>query len=119
MWQALEQALARFRELEQQLADPSVIADRTRYAQTAKQHGRLAKLLKPYVEYQQLSEAVAQAEALVAAETDPEMRGYAEEELAALRPRREALHARLEEQLLVDPGEDFDSLILEIRAGTG
>jgi peptide chain release factor 1 len=119
MWQALEQSLARFRELEQQLADSAVIADRTRYTQTAKEHGRLAKLLKPYLEYQQLSEAVGQAEALLAAETDPEMRGYAEEELASLRPRLQALHTRLEDQLLLDPGEDFDSLIVEIRAGTG
>jgi peptide chain release factor 1 len=119
MWQALEQSLSRYRELEQQLADPAVIADRTRYAQAAKEHGRLARLVKPYLEYQQVSEAVGQAEALLAAETDPEMRSYAEEELAALRARREALHARLEDQLLVDPGEDFDSIIVEIRAGTG
>jgi peptide chain release factor 1 len=119
MWQALDQSLSRYRELEQQLADPAVIADRTRYAQGAKEHGRLARLVKPYLEYQQVSEAVGQAEALLAAETDPEMRSYAEEELAGLRARREALHARLEDQLLIEPGEDFDSIIVEIRAGTG
>jgi peptide chain release factor 1 len=119
MWQALDQSLSRYRELEQQLADPAVISDRTRYAQAAKEHGRLAKLVKPYLEFQQLNEAVAQAEGLLAAESDPDMRSYAEEELTGLRARREALHARLEEQLLVEPGEDFDSLIVEIRAGTG
>jgi peptide chain release factor 1 len=119
MWQALEQSLSRYRDLEQQLADPAVIADRARYAQTAKEHGRLAKLVKPYLDYQQLSTAVAQAEALLAAETDPDMRALAEEELATLRPRLEALHTRLEDQLLVDPSEDFTSLIVEIRAGTG
>jgi peptide chain release factor 1 len=119
MWQALDQSLSRYRELEEQLADPAVIADRARYAQAAKEHGRLAKLIKPYLEYQQVNEAVKQAEGLLAAETDPEMRSYAEEELAALRARQQALRARLEDQLLVDPGEDFDSLILEIRAGTG
>ena len=47
------------------------------------------------------------------------MRAYAAEEVAGLRQRQEALHTRLEDLLLVDPAEDFDSVIMEIRAGTG
>jgi peptide chain release factor 1 len=43
----------------------------------------------------------------------------AEEELASLRPKRDALYARIEDQLLVDPNEDFSKLIVEIRAGEG
>src|SRR5207237_2946414 len=53
------------------------------------------------------------------AEADPAMRSYAEEELQALRRRQDALRGRLEDLLLVDPGEDFTSVIMEIRAGTG
>jgi peptide chain release factor 1 len=116
---AFEQSLTRYRDLEQQLADPAVIADRARYTQAAKEHGALARRVKPYVEFLKVSEDVEQAEALAAAETDAEMRRYAEEELTALRTRQKALQDRLEELLLVDPGEDFDSVILEIRAGTG
>src|SRR5207253_6420733 len=56
---------------------------------------------------------------LAAAETDPEMRSYAEEELAGLRKQQQELQGRLEDFLLVDPGEDFGSVIVEIRAGTG
>jgi peptide chain release factor 1 len=119
MWQAFEQSVSRYRELEQLLGDPAVIADRGRYAQAAKEHGRLAKLVKPYLEYQQVGDAVRQAEEVLAAEADPDMRRYAEEELRALRARRQALQERLEEQLLVEPGEDFDSVIVEVRAGTG
>ena len=51
--------------------------------------------------------------------TTPTSRPMAEEELASLRPKRDALHAKIEDQLLVDPGEDFDKLIVEIRGGTG
>jgi peptide chain release factor 1 len=47
------------------------------------------------------------------------MRAYAEEELAALRARQTDLRARLEDFLLVEPGQDFGSIIVEIRAGTG
>src|SRR5207245_2551155 len=83
------------------------------------EHGALAKLVKPYLEYRQVSEDVAHAEALVAAESDVDMRKYAEEELATLSGRRKVLAERLEELLLVEPGEDFTSLVLEIRAGPG
>jgi len=49
MWTTFEQSLTRYHELEQQLGDPTVIADVARYTQTAKEYGSLAKLVKPYV----------------------------------------------------------------------
>ncbi len=118
MWPVLDQKLARFRELEDQLADPAVAADHSRFSAVAKEHGSLAKLVKPYLEYLQLEESIKGAEAMLA-DGDPDMAALAEEELAALRPRRDALHDKIEDQLLVDPSEEFDRLIMEIRAGEG
>jgi peptide chain release factor 1 len=119
MWDAFEKALARYRELEAQLADPVVINDRARFTQTAKEHGATAKLVKPYLEYRQVSDDIRHTEDIVANETDPEMHLYAEEELAVKRAQQRALQTRLEDLLLVDPGEDYGSVIMEIRAGTG
>jgi peptide chain release factor 1 len=119
-WPAFDKALSRSQELEQMLADPGVIADRARYTQFAKEHGALGKMLKPYLEYLKVGGDVTQAESLQAASAgDPEMHALAEEELAALRPRLQALTTRLEDLLLIEPGEDFASVIFEIRAGTG
>ncbi|HZY89551.1 MAG TPA: peptide chain release factor 1 [Gemmataceae bacterium] len=118
MWPHFEQALARYRDLEQQLSDPNVVADRARYARAAKEHGALAKQVKPYLEYKKLADDLASAEVLAAAEADPEMKRYAEEELAELRAKQQALQSRLEDFILAE-GEDYDSLIIEIRAGTG
>jgi peptide chain release factor 1 len=117
MWPVMDQKLARFRELEDQLSDPAVAGDHAKFSAVAKEHGSLAKLVKPYLEYLQLDESIKGAEALL--DGDDEMRALAEEELASLRPRRDALHTRIEDQLLIDPAEDFDRLIMEIRAGTG
>ncbi|MCI0377202.1 MAG: peptide chain release factor 1 [Gemmataceae bacterium] len=117
MWPAFEKILARNQELEQQLADPAVIADRTRYSKAAKEHGALAKQVKPYQEYLKLDEEISQADKLLA-DADPDMKALIEEELAALRPRKAALQSRLEDLLLAE-GEDYGSLIMEIRAGTG
>ncbi|MFN4258473.1 MAG: peptide chain release factor 1 [Gemmataceae bacterium] len=119
MWQTFAQAQNRYAELEQLLADPAVIANRTRFTQVAKEHGSLARMVKPYQEFLKLNEQVTQAEQLLAAENDPEMRQYAEEELAQLRERQQTLQSRLEDLLLIEPGEDYTSLIMEIRAGTG
>jgi peptide chain release factor 1 len=118
MWPIFEQALSRYRELEQQLSDPTVVADRARYTRTAKEHGTLAKQVKPYLEHKKLLEDIAQAEALLAAESDPEMQGYARQELSELQGRAAVLQQKLEDFVLSD-GELFDSLIVEIRAGTG
>jgi peptide chain release factor 1 len=119
MWEAFDQSLKRHRELEAQLADPAVIADRQRYAQAAKEHGSLSRRTKPYLEYLRVADDLKQAEALVEADGDAEMRHYAEEERDKLRAQKQVLEARLEELLLESPDEDFDSVILEIRAGTG
>ena len=120
MWPRFEEALARYRELEQQLADPAVIADRARFTRVAKEHGSAGKLVKPYLEFKNLQDDIATAEeALAGADTDPEMRQYLQDELSELRQRRQALQTHLEDLLLIEPGEDFGSIIMEIRAGTG
>src|SRR5437867_10809025 len=108
-WPAFEQALARSQELEKLLGDPAVIGDRARYTQLAKEHGALAKKVKPYLEYKKLSADIAQNEALLAAEADADMKHMIDEELAGLRPRQQVLHERLEEILLAGD-EDFSSV---------
>jgi peptide chain release factor 1 len=118
MWPAFDQSLARYQELEQQLADPVVIADRSRFTQVAKEHGSLAKLTRPYLDFKSLTDEIEQAEAMLTG-ADADMRALIEEELAALRQRQQALRGRLEDLLLIDPGEDFGSVIMEIRGGTG
>jgi len=119
MWPSLAPKVERYRELERLLVDPDVVTNQARYAPLAKEHASLGRLIKPYLEFEQVGESIRQAEALIAAESDPEMRAYAEEELKGLRRRQDELKTRVEDMLLVEPGEDFDKLIVEIRAGTG
>src|SRR5262245_42870550 len=118
MWPFFEQAAARFTELETQLADPELAADRVRYTKLAREHGTLARKVRPYLELKKLLDEIAATEALLASESDPEMRTIAEQELTQMNARRVALVARLEDFLLAGD-EDYDSVIVEIRAGTG
>lgn len=118
MWPILEQKAQQFRDLEARLGDPAVAGNPSEFTKLNKEYGALAKLVKPYTEYLELEQAAKQSEELAAGD-DAEMKALAEEELAGLRPKIEALRTRIEDQLLVDPDEDFDKIIVEIRAGTG
>jgi peptide chain release factor 1 len=117
MWPVMEQKLARFRELEEQLADPAVAVDHAKATVISKELAGIGKLVRPYIEFQQVESAIKDAKELLGGDAD--MKALAEEELALLVPRRESLHAKIEDQLLVDPSEDFSKLIVEIRAGEG
>jgi peptide chain release factor 1 len=118
MWPALQKKLDRYLELEKLLGEPEVATDHARYSAVAREHGSLSKIARPCQEYEKLEEAIRQAELLLK-EPDPEMQAMAEAELIELRPKYQALTARLEDLVLIDPAEDFRSLIMEIRAGTG
>ncbi len=116
MWPVFDQAVEKFQKLEAQLGDPDVIANREQFAKVAKEHGSLSKLVAPYLEYKDILEQIEQAEAM---RSDPEMHDLAEEELDELKPKRDEYREKLEDLILIDPGEDFGSVIVEIRAGAG
>ncbi len=119
MWPSLVPKVDRYRELERLLVDQTVVTDPAKYGALAKEHASLGKLVKPYFEFERIGATIKESEALLAAESDPEMRAYAQEEIDGLKVKLSELQARVEDSLLVDPGEDFPSLIVEIRAGTG
>jgi peptide chain release factor 1 len=120
VFEKLQADYQRFREVEAALLDPEVAVDGVRMAALAKERGTLAKLAFPYARYLELGRQISEAETLAAAETDFEMRSYAEAELATLRARQQEVGEALRD-LLYDhqAGTDRSSLIIEIRAGTG
>ncbi len=116
MFDKLKQVEARFEELNQQLADPAVLADGVRYQKTAKAQAEISELVEKYREWKQVEKGVADAKALL---DDPDMKALAQEELAELEKRREALEQELKVLLLSPDPNDEKNVILEIRAGTG
>src|SRR5690349_2453519 len=101
MWPAFEKAQVRYEELEGLLGDPEVIGDRARYTRLAKEHGALARQVKPYRDYVKTVADIAQAEGMLAG-ADAEMQGLIREELGELRPKADALRSRLEDLLLAE-----------------
>jgi peptide chain release factor 1 len=119
MFPSLQDKLRRFEELERQLQDPAILADRSKLPSLQREHGGLAKVSRLVRDYNALDLDIETARAILKEERDHESRAYADEELKTLLERKEALEADLEE--LVAAGDTIlrGSLILELRAGTG
>src|SRR3954468_15852075 len=74
VFEKLQSDYQRFLEIERLLLEPDISSDPSRVASLAKERGTLAKLAVPYGRYLELGRQIAEAEALLAAETDSEMR---------------------------------------------
>jgi len=93
--------------------------DSAKYQKTAKAHSEIAPVVEKYREYKDLKRGIAESKAMLADETDPDMRAYAEQELAKLAPRLSPIEEELKILLLPKDPNDEKNVILEIRAGTG
>jgi peptide chain release factor 1 len=114
----IEQAAARSRELEGQMADPEVAKQAGQMQKIAKELGRLRPLVETGERYRAVVGQIDDARSMVD-EDDPEMAELARAELEELEGERTRLEAQLTELLMPrDPNDDKNAL-LEIRAGTG
>ena len=114
----LEQMEQRYNELEAQFALPEVIADHEKYHKTAKLLREIETPVEKYRELKQVRQGLEDARQMLA-ESDPDLRAMAQDEIAALEPRAQALEEELKVLLLPKDPNDEKNVILEIRAGTG
>jgi peptide chain release factor 1 len=119
MFERLDQLEAKYEELNAALSSPEIVNDSSRYQKTAKAHSEIAPMVEKYREYKDLKRGIADSRALIANETDAEMRSYAQEELDKLEARVVAVEEELRVLLLPKDPNDEKDVILEIRAGTG
>ena len=111
---------SRYNELMGLVSDPGVQADQSEYRKHAKALAEIQPLVEKFREYKAVLTEIAEAQELVeGSEGDAELRTLAEEELAALQTRRDALMGELKVLLLPKDPNDERNVVLEIRAGTG
>jgi len=119
MFERLDQIEIRYEELTQALLSPEITNDSAKYQRTAKAHSEISQIVERYREYKDLKRGIAESKAVLADEKDPDMRAYAEEELAKLDARMVAVEEDLKVLLLPKDPNDDKNVVLEIRAGTG
>ena len=118
-YEKLERIRERYREIEREMAEPDVAADRNRLQALGKEYAALQPAVTKYGHYQDAEREVSELRALLQETTDPEMRQVVREELGSLSSRLEELEEGLKESLVETDPNDSKDVIVEIRAGTG
>jgi peptide chain release factor 1 len=107
----------RHAEIESKMNDPAVASDPNRLIPLSKEHARLGRVVGPFSEYEQAQEELTGAREML--EADDEMRELAEAEVEQLTARADGLLEQIVDELLASDEPAVDSVIMEIRAGTG
>jgi len=107
-------------ELSTKMKDPAVASDPTQIVALSKEHARLAKIVEPYRQYKGLRANYEEAEAVLAEpEAEEELKELARNEIDALAAQMEEILQQIKGRLVMSDADRIDSVMLEIRAGTG
>ncbi len=117
--QRLDGIESRFEEVSTLITDPAVIADMKRYVRLSKEYKDLEKLTAVTRRYRGLIDDIEEAKAILAAESDADMRQMAKEQLDEAAEALPALEEEIKLLLIPADPEDSKNAILEIRGGTG
>ena len=116
----LESAARRYDALTAQMNDPAVASDPMRIVAAAKEHARLARIVQPYRRHIELEKQIDQAHAICQdPATEQALKDLAQDEVETLTGRRDELLENIQQTLVMSDKAQVDSILLEIRAGTG
>ena len=115
----LDKMEARFISLEDQLSDPSVIADQNKWRELSKEHSELAEVVSKYREYKEVLDQAKEALEILGDKSQSDLHELAKEELKESEKRRDELDLEIHKLLIPKDPNDSKNVILEIRAGTG
>ena len=118
-FQKLKDIETRFGVVEGQMSDPAVVQDPSAYQKLARESKEISPIVERYRAYKATLGELTKVQEMARAESDPELRELAHEEMHALEKKRDALDAEIPPLLIPKDPNDEKNVLLEIRAGTG
>jgi len=116
----LDEIEARFCEIEEQIADPAAASDLAKLIALSKEQGKLKAIVTKFREYKTVIAGIKDAEEIINDNTaDADFRALAEEEHSQLENKKNVLLEEIQNTLVMANDIDVNSVIMEIRAGTG
>ncbi len=110
----------KYQSLTDDLSDPDVLGNQSRYAELSKAHSDLQEAYQLAIAYRQARESIAEAEAMLSeGGLEPEMKEFLVEERDTARKRLEELEQELRITVLEKDPRDDKNAIVEVRAGAG
>ena len=119
MFDKLEDLLRRFEEIQNELSEPSVVSDQSRFRKLMKEQNDLTPIVEAFQEYKKEKQNIEDSLLILDEESDEEMRELAKEELAESKANVETLENKLKILLLPKDPNDEKNVIVEIRGGAG
>ena len=114
--QKLELLVDRLDEIDRMLAAPDAADNMEQFRKLSRERAEVEPVVIQFNTFRQAENDIVEAEAMLA---DPDMREFAEEEMAAAKARLPELELELQKLLLPKDPNDERNVLLEIRAGTG
>ena len=116
----LEEMDRRFAEISRRMTEPAVASNAAKIVALAKEHSRLARIVEPYRAYKDIEAHLSQARSVLDDPAgDAELKALAAGEIEELsRQAHEAMES-IKGLLVMSDDQEIDSIVLEIRAGTG
>jgi len=108
-----------YEELEQMIAQPEIATNQKQLQELTRKRANLKDIVTQYQQYKALSDELAELEALLNNNLEPEMTALIKEEQNKLEQRRNDLIGKLKLSLLPKDQNDDKDVIVEIRAGAG
>ncbi len=109
----------KYKKLEEQLADPAVIADMKKFVQLNKDYKELQPIIAAGLEYEKMVEELAQAKDIMMNEKDEDLKEMAKEEIASIEPKLPEMEQNIKLLLIPADPDDSKNAMVEIRGGTG
>jgi peptide chain release factor 1 len=119
MFDRLDDILIRFEEILEELNNPYVVEDQTKFRKLMKEQTELSPVVEAYKEYKGAKQDAEDSLSMLEGESDEEMREMLKEELSSAREKITELEKQLKVLLLPRDPNDDKNVIVEIRAGAG
>ncbi|MFO8055061.1 MAG: peptide chain release factor 1 [Bacteroidales bacterium] len=119
MLDKLQEFKQKYEEIEQQMSDPDIIADRKRFVKLSKDYKELEPLVEAWHEYRKLESNIQSAREIINNESDEEFVNMAKEELQQYNKQKAELEEKVKLLLIPKDPQDSRNAVMEIRAGTG
>ena len=116
----LNQIDSRFSEIEAEISKPEIAGDSTKLIALSKEQGKLKAIVARYREFKKMAGQIEETRKMLSdPDTEHDLRDLAEEEIEQLEIKSRNLLEEITSTLVMADDMSIDSVIVEIRAGTG
>ncbi len=119
MLDKLKKIVVEFEDINQQLMDPEIASDQTKYVKVTKRRAELEPIVDLAKRYETCLKTIENSEEMMKNETDEEFVEMAKEEHKQAKEMIEQLDEEIKVALLPKDKNDDKNVIVEVRAGAG